>query len=147
MWLNEHQTLLESEFSLFPSTNKEKSLCHVAMLTSKISWISANCDPAIIWKKKNTTVWLSYDCTKDFSFIIHQYKSRNGHLCLERRTVEIQKSCYHGRVISRFSQLFVGNKDNILLYEHQWNIRWAFARKLDIFTFEKLITCYLHMWK
>ena len=28
-------------------------------------------------------------------------------------------SCYRGRVISRFSQLFVGNKDNILLCEHQ----------------------------
>ena len=33
--------------------------------------------------------------------------------CLERRTVEIQISCYHGKVISRFSQLFVGDKDNI----------------------------------
>ena len=28
--------MFESEFSLFPSLNKEKSLCHVAMLTSKI---------------------------------------------------------------------------------------------------------------
>ena len=59
-----------------------------------------------------------------------------------------------GRVISRFSQLFVGDKDNILLYEHQWNTRWAFARKLDIFTFESYmlsshvkITRYLNMWK
>ena len=32
-----------------------------------------------------------------------------------------------------------------LLYKHQWNTRWAFARKHDIFTGE--ITCYLHMWK
>ena len=37
MWLNKHyKTLFESEFSLLPSPNKEKSLCHVAMLTSKI---------------------------------------------------------------------------------------------------------------
>ena len=37
MWLNKHyETLFESEFSLFPSPNKEKSLCHVAMLTTKI---------------------------------------------------------------------------------------------------------------
>ena len=26
--------------------------------------------------------------------------------------------------------------DNILLYKHQWNTWWAFARKLDIFTCE-----------
>ena len=34
--LNKHYTMFESEFSLFPSLNKEKSLCHVAMLISKI---------------------------------------------------------------------------------------------------------------
>ena len=32
-----------------------------------------------------------------------------------------------------------------LPYKHQWNTRWAFARKLDIFACES--TCYLHMWK
>ena len=31
-----------------------------------------------------------------------------------------------------------------LLHKHQWNTRWAFARKHDIFTCE---TCYFHMWK
>ena len=29
-----------------------------------------------------------------------------------------------------------------LLYKHQWNTRWAFARKRDI-----ILTHYFHMWK
>ena len=38
----------------------------------------------------------------------------------------------------------------VLLYKQQWNTKWAFARKLDIFTCENnmvKITCHLHMWK
>ena len=35
-------------------------------------------------------------------------------------------------------------KKTILLYEHQWNTRWAFAHKQDIFHMK--ITCYLQKW-
>ena len=49
--------------------------------------------------------------------------------------IEFKKDCFLAVLVSY----------NHLLYKHQWNTKWAFPRKLHIFTRE--ITCYLHMWR
>ena len=43
------------------------------------------------------------------------------------------------------NQTKMRNTNLFLLYKHQWNTKWAFARKLHIITRE--ITCYLHTWR
>ena len=58
----------------------------------------------------------------------------------EKQTISSEKLTALGNLYSlkllKSVIFFVTYKENDLLYKHQWNTRWAFARKHDIFTCE-----------
>ena len=51
------------------------------------------------------------------------------------------------REFGRRSKHFPSGDYLFISYKHQWNTRWAFVRKHDIFTHEIRTRCYLHLWK